>query len=45
MPVSIWLTSTIKKFEGLDYYDYGISYNPMSVFSTKDVGVNKYVIK
>jgi uncharacterized PurR-regulated membrane protein YhhQ (DUF165 family) len=41
-PVALVLSNFIKKFEKTDYYDFGISYNPMRVFSTKNHGENKY---
>ncbi len=42
MPIGIWLAKIVKKIEGLDYYDYGISYNPLKVFKSNNAGVNKY---
>ncbi|MEA9391462.1 VUT family protein [Acerihabitans sp. TG2] len=37
LPVGIYLVGVIKKIEKTDYYDWGISYNPLSVFrETKD---------
>jgi uncharacterized integral membrane protein (TIGR00697 family) len=45
IPVSIWLSRTLKRLEGLDYYDYGISYNPLSIFSSRDEGENAYAAK
>ena len=41
-PVAILLANTIKRIEKLDYFDYGISYNPISVFSENISGENKY---
>jgi len=42
MPIGIWLSRYVKMIEGLDYYDYGISYNPLKVFATNNPGTNKY---
>lgn len=41
-PIALLITSIIKRIECLDYYDYGISYNPISVFSSTEAGKNKY---
>jgi uncharacterized integral membrane protein (TIGR00697 family) len=41
-PVAILLANMIKRIEKLDYYDYGISYNPITVFSENVSGKNKY---
>jgi len=41
LPIGIILTKKIKKFEKLDYYDYGLTYNPMTVFGNCN-GVNQY---
>jgi queuosine precursor transporter len=41
-PIAIGLSCFIKKIEKTDYYDFGISYNPMRVFSIKNHGKNKY---
>jgi len=44
LPVGIYFVGIIKKIEKTDYYDWGISYNPLSVFrDTKDnVNHNKF---
>jgi len=41
-PLAIFLTNTIKRVEKLDYFDYGISYSPFSVFNEHISGENKY---
>lgn len=41
-PVALLMSKFVKRFEGIDYYDYGISYNPLSVFSSTSSGNNKY---
>jgi uncharacterized integral membrane protein (TIGR00697 family) len=41
-PIAILLGSVIKRIEKLDYFDYGISYNPITVFSDTVHGENKY---
>lgn len=41
-PVAVFLANVIKRVERLDYFDYGISYNPMAVFSETVPGENKY---
>lgn len=41
-PVAILLANAIKRLEKLDYFDYGISYNPINVFSESVHGKNKY---
>lgn len=41
-PVAILLANVIKRIEKLDYFDYGISYNPVNVFSENVPGENKY---
>jgi queuosine precursor transporter len=41
-PVAILLANAIKHIEKLDYFDYGISYNPINVFSENVHGENKY---
>lgn len=42
MPLGLWIAKIVKTIEGLDYYDYGISYNPLKVFVTSNAGINKY---
>ncbi len=44
MPIGIWIAKIVKSIEGLDYYDYGVSYNPLKVFKANGSGVNKYEI-
>lgn len=41
-PLALFLSSLIKRIEKLDYFDYGISYNPLTVFSENVSGENKY---
>lgn len=41
-PIAIVLANAIKRIEKLDYFDYGVSYNPMVVFSENVPGENKY---
>lgn len=41
-PIAILSANAIKRIEKLDYFDYGISYNPISVFSENVSGINKY---
>ncbi|MBV9576357.1 MAG: VUT family protein [Gammaproteobacteria bacterium] len=41
-PIAIILSNLIKKIEKLDYFDYGISYNPIHVFKETVSGENKY---
>jgi len=41
-PAAWFLSDFIKKVEKMDYYDFGISYNPISVFSQKTQGENKF---
>lgn len=41
-PVAIFLQNTIKRIEKLDYFDYGISYNPFTVFNEHVQGINKF---
>lgn len=41
-PVAIFLANTIKRIEKLDYFDYGVSYNPLTVFSEHVAGENNY---
>lgn len=42
LPIAWALSNFIKKSEKIDYYDFGISYNPISVFSIKSQGENKF---
>lgn len=41
-PIALFLSGIIKRIEKLDYFDYGISYNPLTVFSENVSGENKY---
>ena len=41
-PVALVLAKLVKRIEKLDYYDYGISYNPMKVFNEYVSGRNAY---
>lgn len=41
-PIAILLANLIKHIEKLDYFDYGISYNPIAVFGDSTYGTNKY---
>lgn len=41
-PLALLLSSIIKRIEKLDYFDYGISYNPLTVFNENVPGKNKY---
>ncbi len=42
LPISIILSFVLKKIEKTDFYDYGISYNPVKVFSNNDLGKNEW---
>ncbi|WP_165476864.1 VUT family protein [Legionella fairfieldensis] len=42
LPLAMFLINVLKRLEKTDYYDYGISYNPLNVFSTKESGENRY---
>ncbi|WP_410013018.1 VUT family protein [Sodalis sp. RH24] len=44
LPVGIYIVHKIKKIEKTDYYDWGISYNPLTVFkgTNDDVKRNKF---
>ena len=44
-PLAIILANFFKRIEKLDYFDYGVSYNPMMVFSENDDGENKFLKK
>jgi len=41
LPVGIYLVNLIKKIEQTDYYDWGISYNPLRVFGDNDTNINR----
>lgn len=32
----------IKKIEKIDYFDYGVSHNPIKVFNNQSCGENRY---
>jgi uncharacterized PurR-regulated membrane protein YhhQ (DUF165 family) len=42
LPIAIFFTNIVKRVEKLDYFDYGISYNPITVFRENISGQNKY---
>lgn len=42
LPISLYLIDLLKRVEKTDYYDYGVSYNPLNVFSTEESGENRY---
>lgn len=44
-PIAILLTNIFKRIEKLDYFDYGISYNPIGVFAEHICGENRYITK
>lgn len=41
-PIAMMLINLLKRLEQTDYYDYGVSYNPLKVFSIDDCGENRY---
>ena len=41
-PIGIIIGKAIKKVERLDFYDYGVSYNPLKVFDSSTTGKNEY---
>ncbi len=41
-PAALVLTNLVKRMEKLDYFDYGVSYNPMNVFNENIHGENKF---
>jgi len=41
-PLAMFLANIIKHIEKIDYFDYGISYNPLTVFNENTLGENKY---
>jgi uncharacterized PurR-regulated membrane protein YhhQ (DUF165 family) len=45
IPIALLLTILVKKIEKLDFYDYGISYNPFSAFDLTQHGKNLYQMK
>lgn len=45
MPIALVCSILVKKLEKLDFYDYGISYNPLSVFKDIKKGKNLYKLK
>jgi queuosine precursor transporter len=42
LPFTMFVINLLKNLEKTDYYDYGTSYNPLKVFSTLELGENKY---
>ena len=40
LPFTVIASRLLKRVEKLDYYDYGISYNPMKAFNTDEKGKN-----
>ncbi len=42
LPIAVLLAHIIKKIEKIDYFDYGISYNPIAVFNDNVSGKNNY---
>lgn len=40
-PIGIYLIQKIKKIEKTDYYDWGISYNPLTVFKENDDEISR----
>ena len=42
LPITGYLAKKIKRIEHLDFYDYGISYNPIKVFNANNPGENHY---
>jgi uncharacterized integral membrane protein (TIGR00697 family) len=41
-PLAFYLSNLVKKIEKLDFYDYGISYSPFSIFHETTTGKNEY---
>lgn len=41
-PLAWLIIKKIKKIERIDMFDYGISYNPVRVFSDNQLGKNLY---
>lgn len=42
LPFALYFISLLKRVEKTDHYDYGVSYNPFTVFSSKNNGENRY---
>jgi uncharacterized PurR-regulated membrane protein YhhQ (DUF165 family) len=45
LPVGVLLVSFVKKIEKTDYYDWRISYNPLSVFKNSADNINRNIFK
>lgn len=41
LPLAVFLSELVKKIEKTDYYDWSVSYNPISVFSESDIKINR----
>ena len=41
LPIAVFLSDYVKRIEKTDYYDWKISYNPISVFSENKVKINR----
>lgn len=41
-PFAVIFTKFIKRFEKIDFYDFGISYNPLKVFNNSSISENRY---
>lgn len=41
-PIAWFVSSRVKKVEQIDTFDYGVSYNPLSVFNDDQLGENYY---
>jgi len=42
MPLAFFIARLVKNIEKLDFYDYGVSYNPVLVFNSSKKGKNLY---
>lgn len=42
LPFTVVFSKILKKVEKMDYYDYGISYNPVKVFTSVEPGQNAW---
>lgn len=40
LPFTMLISKSLKKIENLDYYDYGVSYNPIKAFDSHEKGKN-----
>lgn len=45
LPIGVFLVGFVKRIEKTDYYDWGVSYNPFSVFSDDASPVNRNAFK